>query len=283
MRCGLRFGVSLMVVVWGGSSALLGQTGTAPSLPQNAAAAASANGELPPPKLPKRQEFSKAEIQAECRKYEGKTIAFYDQIFLVKNCKRHELITDDDNRNGITKSQKIQSVEGTTIAKIPAGDAIGQSKEDLHPSCAKLEGHYVMTRADEVYYIEGCKKQLIPDWDTYAEHAAKKGKKGTAILEMSEAEISRLKSLPDMKSVLDAEYKKLLDAEKPIDLLPLEEACKGLNGKFVSYYSKIYRIEKCKKRPVDAERFGVKNPRLKVEEISAEQWISLPTGQEFKL
>jgi hypothetical protein len=280
MRFGSCWKLGLAWVLMGHT--VLFAQGSSENATQPAQGSGESTGELPPPKLPVKKEYSKAEIQTECRKYEGKLISFYDQIFQVKACKRHEIV-QDDTRQGIVKGQNIEVVKAETISKIPLGDSLGTSGPSINLSCNKIEGHYLMTRGDEVYFVEKCKRRLFPDWDTYAEHATKKGKKGQAILEVSETDLAKIKAGEDYKSILDDEYRKLLDADKGIDLIPLEEACKGLNGKFVAYYSRIYRIEKCKKRPVDAEQFGVKNPRYKLEELSGEQWISLPNGQEFKL
>jgi hypothetical protein len=241
----------------------------------------TSSDELPPPKLPVKRTFTPAEVQAECRKFEGRFIAYYDRVYKVERCQRREVMKESDEKSDVLAKQRIIVVEGETIAKIPEGEALGTKHEK--PSCAKIEGRYILSRGDDLYFIEKCKKRLLPDWDTYADHAQKRGKRGTEIIELSEEALAALAAGNDIKSVLDEEYKKLLDAEKNIDVLPLDEACKGLNGKFVSYYSRIYRIEACRKRPVDAEVFVAKNPRYQLQELTSEQWISIPVGKNLKL
>src|SRR6185436_6773833 len=110
----------------------------------------------------------------------------------------------------------------------------------------------------------------------------KRKKKNQEILELPEEEFLALPVGTEFQSSLNDEYKKMLVQEKNVDILPIDEACKGLNGSYVSYYSKIYKIEGCRKREVDAERFLVRFPNYKLRERSSEQWVSIPTGKPVK-
>lgn len=278
--------LSLLVVSGPGGPLLYAQEDGEVASPPPAAGdpkAADAKQELPPPKLPKKQEFTAAEMQRECKKFEGRFIAYYDKIYKVEKCKRREVLSTDDQPNPVLNGAKIQSVEGVSVAKIPAGEPIEIDSPRSKPNCLRLEGRYILSRGDDIYFIEKCKKRFIPDWDTYAEHAQKRGKRGLEVFELGEAEFNAIKAGEPIQSVLDAEYKKLLDADKGADVIPLQEACKGLNGKFVTYYSRIYRIEGCRKRSVDPEAFMLKNSHMKLDELSSEQWISIPNGKAYKL
>lgn len=239
--------------------------------------------ELPPPKLPKKATFTDAEIKAECRKFEGKFIAYYDRVFKVEGCKRREVVSDDDEENPVLKGHRVIPVENITVAKIPEGTAIGATPKGKKPNCAKIEGRYIISRASDVFFVEKCKKRPFPDWDTYADHAAKHPKKAQDILELPEEEFLALPVGTEFTSSLNDEYKKMLVTEKNVDVLPLDEACKGLNGSYVSYYAKIYKVEKCRKHEVDAERFLMRFPNYKLREMSSEQWVSIPTGKPLKL
>ena len=75
----------------------------------------------------------------------------------------------------------------------------------------------------------------------------------------------------------------MLVHEKTADILPIDEACKGLNGTFVSYFSKIYKIQGCRKHEVDAEKFMLHYPTYRLKEMKSEQWVSLPTGKNLQL
>ncbi len=238
---------------------------------------------LPPPKMPKKQSYKEAEIKAECRKYEGQLIAYYDRVFKVEGCKRREILSDDEEANPFVNGRRIIPVENITIAKIPEGPAIGSSPKGKKPNCAKIEGRYIISRASDVFFVEACKKRPFPDWDTYADHSAKHSKKGQEILELPEEEFLALTVGVEFKSSLNDEYKKMLVTEKNIDILPIDEACKGLNGSYVSYYAKIYKVEACRKHEVDAEKFLLRFPTYKLREMSSEQWVSIPTGKSLKL
>lgn len=259
------------------------------SLPSTSAPGAAANGtqagadgELPPPVVPKAKEYSIAEKLKQCKKYEGKYISYYEKIYRVEKCKRREFLVEE----GIepkTKGMKILSVESETVAMIPAGEPLNAAAKKKTLTCAQLNNQYVISRGDEIYFIEKCKKRLFPDLDTYSDHSKKRHKREQDILELDEMQIAKIEDGAPITSSLDAEYKKLLDADTGIDVLPLAEACKGLNGKFVAYYSKLYRIEKCRKQPVDPEIFGRRYPKYSPQELTSEQWISIPTGQNLKL
>ena len=75
-------------------------------------------------------------------------------------------------------------------------------------------------------------------------------------------------------SVLDKGSSKVDYAK--VDTIPLDEACSGLEGRYVSYYSRVYKIYKCHKRPVDPVQFSRKVMK-KPTELSSEQWLSLAT------
>ena len=286
MRFPLSLAVLLLSLGWTCLSGLAqGQDGepSSSSVTPPPAGSPAGDKEMAPPKLPKKLEFSAADIQKECKKYEGKFIGYYDRIYKVEKCKRHEIVSADDDQNPVLNGKKILTVDSLTVAKIPVGTAIGAEKPNAKVNCLKFEGRYVLSRGDEVYFIEKCKKNLLPDWDTYVEHSQKRGKRGLEIFELTEAEFRAIAPGKDIKSVLDAEYKKLLDADKDVDVIPLAEACKGMNGKFVTYYSRIYHIEACRKQPVDPELFLQRNPSYKLSEMTSEQWISIPTGKDYKL
>lgn len=240
-------------------------------------------GELPPPQLPPKKKYSEAEKKKNCQKYEGKYIGYYDRLYKVENCKRREILPEEGIETSATlKGKKVEVVDADTIASLPEGIRYGESANPK-PNCAKLEGHYILSRGDDLYFIEKCKKRLLPDWDTYTDHASKRGKRSQDILEISENEFQRIAEGQPLPSALDEEYRKLLRDDSSIDILPLAEACKGLNGRFLSYYSKIYKIDKCRKHPVDPETFLKRYPRYKLDEMTSEQYVSLPTGKEAKL
>ena len=82
----------------------------------------------------------------------------------------------------------------------------------------------------------------------------------------------------DISSIIDKDFAKLLDGSAGVDIIPVDEACKGVDGKIVTFYSRMYKIEKCRKREIDAESFTMhrKLGDVKLIELKPEQWISMP-------
>lgn len=236
------------------------------------------------PKLPEKVIYSEAEKKAECRKFEGQFIAYYDRVFKVEKCQRREVALEEDGNHPALKATRIIQVENKTVAMIPEGPSLDEKNgKPKKPNCAKLEGRYIISKASDIFFVESCKKRPFPDWDTYADHAEKRNKRGVEVLELSESEFEGISLGKDIPSTLTDEYKKLLVTEKNIDIIPIDEACRGLNGSYVSYYAKIYKIQSCHKHEVDAEKFLLRYPSYKLKELSSEQWVSMPTGKALKL
>ena len=225
--------------------------------------------------------FTKAERDAECRKYEGKLIGYYSQVFMVENCKRREM--DDSDQIRVSMRDKVVTVDGDTIIKIPEGKPIGENF--MFPKhkrgCKELEGRFVLNGASDIYVVEKCKKMPFPDFETYMSYWEKKGM-NREVIELSEQEFSGIKTGKELASVLDPAFKQLMDNKvDPPDVVPIDEACKGIEGRVVAFYTRLYRIEKCRKRELNATRFFEKreNQQTKIIELSASQWISLPDGK----
>ncbi len=244
--------------------------------------AATKKGEewTPPP----QKSFSSKEKKAECKKYEGKYIGYYGRVFKVQSCLRREIVRSDAIGALTAKGLTIIPVEGDTIIKLDPGRDLSLRHLTNERGCKQLEGQYVVTGASDIYFIEGCKKRLFPDWETYLEHKKKRKQVKKEILELSEFEFNRIPTSQPFESILDEEYKRLLGAYKMMEIIPLDEACKGIDGRFVTYYSKIYKIERCYKREVVGSiKEVMKLPTNGFKELSSEQWLSLPNGKTYPL
>lgn len=231
-------------------------------------------------KPPKMKTFTQAQKKSECAKYENRYISFYDQVFKVVNCKRRE-VRDGELLARLAKGRSITSVSNDTIIMLEEGQPYTAS--DVYPTrtCAQLNNRYVTYGPNEIFFIENCKRNSFPDWDTYETHREKHDKK-SPVLELTEKEFRGLKFGKQYPSVLDKVFKDVLEGSAGVDVIPVDEACRGVNEKFVSYYSRLYRIERCRKREIpDTEAFMRKkeNNRLKLIELSSEQWLSLPDGK----
>ncbi len=231
-----------------------------------------------------RNEYSKEEVRAICRKHEGKLIAFYGDVFRVERCQRRAYM---DNKNVYRLQRegvKVTQVDNDVIAALPEGEAIDLAQTVASArSCKQLEGHYVTYSNVDVYVVEKCKKRLFPDWETYIQHREKGGDKKAEILALSWIEFSRIGEGKPLVSVLDDMFRKLASGDAGVDVIPVDEACRGLEGRVASYYSHLYRVERCRKREIeDPNNFFKTNAALakvKVAVMTSEQWLSLPNGR----
>ena len=175
------------------------------------------------------------------------------------------------------RNTPVAEVDGSTVAMIPTGQPIGEKVKVK--SCSRLNGRYALSRAGDMYLIEGCQKRLFPDWETYLEHSKKRRSK--SVYELSEDEFHSLKPGSDIASVLDEDFRSQDIVETEADVIPLREACSGVNGRYVSYYSKVYKIERCRKREVMNPTDLLRRRSSRLIELSSEQWISLPDGKSI--
>lgn len=227
--------------------------------------------------------YSDADRKRLCAKYSNQLIAYYGDVWKVENCKRR-LITESKTVYSLQRSgQKVLDVPADVIAALLEGDAL-----DLNDSvasarnCKQLDGHYVTFSAVDVYIVEQCKRRLFPDWATYVKHRDKRGDKKGEILSLSLIEFDKLMPGEPIPSIVDDQFTKLLTGSAGVDVIPIDEACEHLEGHLASYYSRLYRIERCRKREiVEPDVFVVKNGggALKIVEMKSEQWLSLPDGE----
>jgi|GEM_PF-5813743 len=222
-----------------------------------------------------------------CRKYRGKYIGHYSEIYLVKNCERRLLEGPKSHFKLTQRGTKVHSVDPKVVAAIPLGKAMESIVNREFKGCRHYERKYVTYRDVDVYYVKNCKKLLLPNWDSYVIHRKKYGKGiRSVIYQLSWEEFIGLEEgdIIDSKVIAKLETKKIETSIEPfVDVIPISKACRGLNRKFVSYYSKVYKIQNCKKREIDSAVFSQKYRTVRPIELSSDQWISLPNGKDLKL
>lgn len=238
--------------------------------------------------------YTKAEIAAQCHKYEGKFIAFYGDVWKVVRCQRRPVLNARTSFDHTRSGGPIIAVEEQVIAMIPEGEPIDRadSDKDARP-CKALEHQYVSFSSVDIYYVEQCKKRLFPDWATYIKHREQRGDKKGEILALSWHEFRSLETGEPLPSIIDDIFAKMLKGDAGVEVIPVDEACEGVEGKVASYYSRLYRIEKCKKREIIDPDLYVKRQRsqdplrpdvqLRIVELRSEQWLSLPDGEPIAL
>ncbi len=222
-----------------------------------------------------------------CKKYRGKYVGHYSEIYLVKNCERRLLEGPDSHFKLTQRGTKIHTVDPKVMAAIPLGKAMESIQNRNFKGCKHYERKYVTYRDVDVYYVKKCRKLLLPTWESYLIHRTKYGKGvKTLIHNLSWEEFIGLEEgdIIDSKITAKIEARKLESVVEPfVDVVPISKACRGLSGKFVSYYSRVYKISNCKKREIDSALFSQKFKKVVPKELTSDQWISLPNGKDLKL
>lgn len=216
-----------------------------------------------------------------CAKFEGQLISYYEDVFLIENCKRRKFMASTLVYEKLKWGSKITEVEGDVVRQIPEGLPIEKQHRDY--SCKDIEDRYVTVGFTEIYLVEGCKKRLFPDWTSFLDHSYNREKSRREIIDLEANQFHKFAMGKPMPSALDQEPV-IKGMEDEADVIPLSEACRGLEGKYVKYYSRIYKIVKCRKREIDPDVL-LKEPtgkNLNFIELTSGQWISLPAGEDLK-
>lgn len=234
------------------------------------------------------KEFLPHERKATCRKYEGKYIAYAANVYLVEKCKARE-VQNSELIFALNRDRKpIISVEAAELARLETGDPIVSSTPQLNKKprkCEDFNKKYVTYLYAEVYFVEKCERRLFLDWESYIAHRKKNKVKADAPIEaLTWDEFGALKHGEDMPTILEKEFAEALDRKQPVEVIPIDEACKGLEGKYVTFHSKMYFVEKCRKREIDPQDFTLRfrNRMPKFVEMQPQQWYSMPEGKPYR-
>jgi hypothetical protein len=241
----------------------------------------------PAPEVPvRRKVFSPAERKAICDKYQGRLVAFYNDVYKVESCKRRMIVNSKTVYNMMREGQEVIDIDSDVMVALPEGSPIDLAVNAQGArGCKELEGMYVSYSATDVYFVEKCNKRIFPDWATYVDHRQKRGDGRGEILSLNWLEFSQLPAGRAIPSIIDDMFAKLLRGDGSTDIIPVDEACAGLEGKVVAFYSRLYRVEKCRKREfTDPEAFMLKTgvERAKIPDLTAQIWLSLPDGPPIK-
>jgi len=205
-----------------------------------------------------------------CAQYEGKLVAFYSDVWIVSGCKRIPLSSDDVYHRTL-KGERVVDIPAEVVRSLKESEMKVTEKSR---GCSELNGHYISLDFDEIWFVESCNRRRFPDWMSFSQHRGGLEKE-IPIMQVTWKEFKNIKEGKEFASVYDV---KLEDNFKDVDVIPVNEACRGIEGKFVYFYSRIYKIEKCARRSLDPEMFTKNHPDLSPKELTAEQWISLPLG-----
>lgn len=241
----------------------------------------------PAPEAPVRRKiFSPNERKAICDKYQGRLVAYYNDVYKVEGCKRRMIVNSKTVYNMMREGQEVMDIDSDVMVALPEGSPIDLAVNAQGArGCQALEGMYVSYSATDVYFVEKCQKRIFPDWATYVDHRQKRGDGRGEILSLNWLEFSQLTVGRPVPSIIDDMFAKLLRGDGSTDIIPVDEACAGLDGKVVAFYSRLYQIEKCRKREItDPEAFMFKTgvERAKIPDLTAQIWLSLPDGAPIK-
>ena len=222
-----------------------------------------------------------------CRDLKSRFVSYYDSVYEVKDCARRLLSTTEVYRL-TRRGDKIVEVDSSVMQALAEMPAAGESQE-LRP-CRTFHRTYVTFSFVDVYWVEGCTKRLFPDWTTYEAHRGNSGRVRGPLLEVSTAELASMTDGQPFPSVMDNQTP-LFDGAV-IEVLPLDEACRGLMHRYVTYLERIYYIDRhplaqgsqtagCEKRPVDPVLFTKKHVarKLRLQELTSSQALSIPDGK----
>ncbi len=203
-----------------------------------------------------------------CRLFENKIIAYYDQIAKIENCRRHSI---DANEARVNTKSGITEVPASVFYLIPSGkDQKKTASKKI--DCKDIEKHYVTSTGDDFYYVENCRLRALEDYHHMDVHN-KTALSTIALSEESLKQFPKGKPLKNLKSPeeqivyqMDGSYQWGLTARQPGNRLrqdspsTLKDAqnrgrskpqCQKLNNRVVSFYSQIFFMEKCRRRPLD--------------------------------
>jgi hypothetical protein len=224
---------------------------------------------------------TKAETDAACKKYEAKFIGYYGRVFRVEKCKKRP-VDDPDALYQVTRRKNlIIGVEAEVIRALPDGEPLIElSVAQPVRTCKELNGHYLTHNFSDLYFLKNCQLIEFPDYETYIEHRKTQKDQRSEFISLTAVELRKLGKAVIVPSVMDSKEMRMSDPMQAASIIPIDVACKGLNEKFVSFYSLMYKVEKCRKRQVDPERALIKfSGKIQLKELTAEQWISLPDGE----
>ncbi len=234
------------------------------------------------------KEYAPYQRKAVCRRHEGQYISYAANVYFVENCAAREVQNSELVFTLNRQRKPITPVEADVIARLEVGEPILAGAGDPNQKqrrCQVFNKKYVTFSYADVYYVENCVKRLFPDWESYVEHRKKMKYAPEAPIEaLTWEEFGALKPGDDMPSTLDRAFAEALGSQKTVEVIPVDEACKGIEGKYVTFHSRMYFIEKCRKREIDPAdftmRFRTRMPRLV--ELQADQWYSLPDGKPYR-
>lgn len=252
--------------------------------------------------------------QQACATLEGKILTYYDSVAVVLNCQQRP-VEDLDLLNELVLKQKkiVSEVPAHVYRLIPFGEPWAANQgQSLTQSkvCRELNGKYVTSTGNDYYFIEACKKRSFSNYVELQAH----NKRNAPVLTVPPDQIDKIPNGQALEGNYDREVealykivgdstlsplstkngrKKPVSSAEELEELPLMKGkstdvktiCKELNQKVVSFYSQLFFITQCQKRPVKElpievqQRFAERG--ASIIDVSSRQLDLIPTGKEM--
>jgi hypothetical protein len=254
--------------------------------------------------------------QEACALLEGKVLTYYATASFVVGCVQRP-IEDADLLNELVYKQRktVSEVPAHIYRMIPFGEPwVGKNQQTITTSkvCRELNGSYVTSTGTDYFIIENCKKRAFSSYVELQAH-----NKGNApVLTVSPEQLDKLDDGKAIEGSYDREvgalYRIIGDSAlsplgsadgraKPVrsaeELEALPESsgkgskvdgkklCKQFNNKVISFYSQLFYITNCQKRPLKElpiaiqQRFSEQG--MTIIDMTSAQIEAIPTGKEL--
>jgi len=243
-----------------------------------------------------------------CSLLEGRVVSYYDSSTYVRNCIQHP-IEDPNLLNEMVYKKRIPVLEvpAHVYRLIPFGDAWSKESSGLSGSkvCRELNGQYVTSTGSDYFFIQGCKKRPFASYSELQAH----NNKNLPVRLVSPDELERLDEGKKIEGSYDREVEALyrivgdsslrpkvdgrnkfigsteeLEALQEIPQADKESLCRKFNKKIISFYSQLYYIVDCKKRPLASLpvtfQKKLSESGTQITDFNSEQVAAIPLGKE---
>lgn len=252
-----------------------------------------------------------------CELYEGKVIAFAGSLSLIDRCQQR-VIEDTQVLNDLIIDGKKQVIDvpSAVVRTIPFGKpflanrGLKKNPDSNAYKCSRFEGRYVTNDGENFFFVEKCHRRLFVSFEDFTYHNQENRPVLAATPEEFEVLLPgrvmevRPTNEPEILYKVDGDiyWSRLFpkgkversgeDSLKKIETIDMErkkfsgraELCSRYEGKIVSFYSKLFLIEKCLRRPLVNVSLDVQTSLaddFEPQDLSAEQYRVIPEGIGF--
>lgn len=243
-----------------------------------------------------------------CSRLEGRVLSYYDTSTFVRNCVQHP-IEDANLLNEMVYKKRIPVVEvpAHVYRLIPFGDPWSSDSSSVSGSkvCRELNGQYVTSTGSDYFFIQGCKKRPFASYSELQAHNSKnqpvrlvapeqldrldEGKKIEGSYDREVEALYRIVGDSSLRPKVDGRNK-FIGSTEELEAIPeratadKKSLCRQYNKKIISFYSQLYYISDCKKRPLNVLPVNVQKKLAEsgtqITDLNSDQINTIPLGKE---